>query len=177
VANSFGFKSQLEIGQMGVSIAKSIIRSKYPNIKDFNDDMEMQRRGIDLWVEGLGYVEIKSDSHSSDKLFFELTVMGKPGAVDRCCADYYIVLYYKEHLMLIIKRADLQQWLREHWSWIRTKNPTWVKTISSTQNGKYWNSVGITVPREDFERDVKVITLTWQDSDEVCHGIEWKGEN
>jgi hypothetical protein len=161
---------------MGVAIAKSIIRSRYPVIKDFNDDQEMQRRGIDLWVEGLGYVEIKSDSHPSDKIFLELSVTGKPGAVDRCCADYYVVLFYKEHLMLMFKRAELQQWLREHWFYIRTKQPTWVKTINSTQNGKFWSAVGVTVPRTELEKDLNVITLTWQDSDEACHGIEWRGD-
>ena len=173
---TFSFKSQLDIGRMGVAIAKAVIRSKYPNIRDYNDDMEMQKRGIDLWVENLGFLEIKTDSHSSDRLFFELDVMGKPGAVDRCCADYYVVLFYEERLLIMIKRAELQKWLRERWYWIKTKNTSWIKTIKSSHNGKFWSAIGIAIPRRLLEKDLDIAVLTWQEADETITGIDWKGE-
>jgi len=173
----FDFTNSLNMGEMGVTIVKSVLRNKYPNITDYNDDMEMQRRGVDLLVEGLGTVEVKTDSHSSDKFFFELSVAGKPGAVDRCSADYFMVLYFKERVIYIIKRAELQKWLREHWSFIRREHKDWVKTISSSNKGKRWSAVGITVPRETFTQDVNVAVLTWEESEESMGNVNWeKGE-
>jgi hypothetical protein len=176
MANTHDFKTSLNMGEMGVTIAKAVLRSRYSSIIDYNNDMAMQKRGIDLWVEGLGFIEVKTDSHSSDKFFFELSVQNKPGAVDRCCADYFAMLYFKERVMYLVKRPELQKWLREHWRWMKSDHPDWVKEITSTSQGKEWKAVGVAVPKNEFMKDVNVGVLAWDESDEALSNVEWKGD-
>lgn len=173
MTKDFDFGMSLSFGEMGVNLVKSILRSKYKNIIDYNNDQAMQKRGIDIWVETLGFVEIKCDSHSSERFFFELSVAGKPGAVDRCSADYYAMLYYKERRLFLIKRPELQMWLRNHWHWVKHEHPDWVKTIYSSSKGQKWAATGITVPKDIIDKDINIAVLTWGEADEV---IEMKGE-
>ena len=164
---SFNFSSQLGLGAMGVQMAKSVLRSHYEDIEDYANDREMQKRGIDLYVAGLGYIEVKTDTHSPDRFFFELDVEGKPGAVDRSSADYFGILFPEYRVLYLIPRPQLQKWLRDNLSWIEEEHPEWVKHITSNENGRHWRATGVIVPRRVLAMNIKISAISWVEEDEV----------
>lgn len=169
---SYGFHNQVNVGAMGVQLAKSVLRSRYPDIVDYETDMEMQRRGIDLLVPGLGLLEIKTDSHKPTNFYFELGVEGKPGAVDRSCADYYVVIFPAHHVMYLIPRPGLQKWLRDNMTKIRQRN--WLRTVRSDQGRRTWQATGAIVPRKLLIRDIEIITVNWGEEEERVEA-RWEG--
>lgn len=175
MSKEFGFRAQLAIGEMGVRLAKTVLRYKYPVITDLQDNMEMQKRGVDLYVEGLGYLEVKTDSHSPQRLFLELDVSGKPGAVDRSCADYFCVLFYKHRVMYLVSRSELQQWLREKYAWVQEAHPDWIKVIRSKSNKSTWSARGVVVPRVLLAQEVNLGVIGWEEEDEVLVKAEGWG--
>ena len=172
-ARSFDFDTQLNIGALGVQIAKSILRARYPYITDYAEDKEMQRRGVDLYVEGLGYLEVKTDTHDPRRLFFELAVGDKPGAVDRCSADYFCVLYPEHRVIYLIPRPELQKWLRENIGWIERKRPYWLKDTASRNEGRRWRATGVVIPRRLLQKDIKIAVIQWSEEDERITA-QWK---
>jgi hypothetical protein len=175
-AKVYGMTEQLAIGAMGVNVAKCVLRSKYPDIVDYDTDKDMQKRGVDLLVKGLGLVEVKTDSHQPEAFFLELDVGGKPGGIDRCSADYICVLFYKHRLMYLLPRPNVQQWLREHYAWVLTEHPDWVKTTQSSHNNSTWSARGIRVPVGLLQECMDVAVITWPESGEVMAGVEWGGK-
>lgn len=161
----FNFKTSLDMGRMGVMLAKVQLQKKYGEIIDYDNNREMQKRGIDLLIPSLGYCEIKTDSHSPDKYYFELEDNNHPGAIYNCTADYYIVFFFKYNLLHIIKRAELVYWVTRHYSWIKRENPGWVHHITSVNGGNKWRSEGIIVPNNVFTRDVSVGILAWNEEE------------
>lgn len=175
MVKSFNFRSQLGLGAMGVQIAKSVLRSRYDHIEDYADDVEMQRRGIDLYVKGLGYLEVKTDTHSPKRFFFELDVEGKPGAVDRCSADYYCIIFPESRVIYLIPRPDLQKWLRDNLQWLETDHKDWFKCTTSNERGRYWRATGVVVPKRLLMKSIKIDVIRWKEEDEVISAV-WKKE-
>ncbi len=165
MAKTFGLTEQLNVGALGVEIAKSVLHKRFGEIKDLQGDMAEQKRGVDLWVEGLGYIEVKTDSHSPERVFLELDVGGKPGAVDRSTSDYFCVLFYRYHLMVIIPRPELQQWLREHYEEIVRDHAGWIKTIHSRAGKSTWSARGMAVPRAVLARSINISVLEWKEEE------------
>ena len=170
----FSFKTQLNVGALGVQIAKSILRPRYTDIVDYADDYEMQQRGVDLYVPGLGYVEVKTDTYAPERFFFELDVEGKPGAVDRSSADYFCIVYPSYRVMYLIPRPALQKWLRDNLAWIEEQHSEWVKHTTSREHGHAWRATGIIVPHHLLMTDLKVEVIAWQEEDERVPA-SWKG--
>jgi len=171
--SSYNFSAQLGMGAMGVQLAKGVLRSRYQHIEDYGEDEEMQRRGIDLYVEGLGFIEVKTDTHKPRNFFFELDVEGKPGAVDRSSADYFCVVFPEHRVIYLVPRPDLQKWLRDNLAWIRRERPRWIKTIRSNESGRYWRARGVIVPRRMLMTDIKVSVIRWSEKDEAIPA-SWK---
>ena len=171
MAHSFGFRNQLSVGAMGVQLAKSVLRSRYPDIVDYAEDMEQQRRGIDLYVPNLGTVEVKTDSHTPTNFFFELDVEGKPGAVDRSCADYYAVVFPEHRVMYLIPRPDLQKWLRDHMASLQKRDS--IRTIRSRHGRNRWEARGAIVPKRLLIRDINVVVVSWVEEEELLQAT-WK---
>jgi hypothetical protein len=144
------------------------------------DDRYMQQRGIDIVSDTLGYVEIKTDSHTPDRVFFELSSNGQPGAVDRSVADSFCIIFYKHNTMLIISRSYLQQFLRENMAHWLDRWPKWFITTHSNRGGNEWCSTGVLVPTSVLTEKLgnKVTQLTWQEEEEVFNGkgLEVEGE-
>lgn len=161
----FGMREQLDVGAKGVEIVKEVLKERYPDIVDLQDDRVMQKRGIDLWVGGLGYVEVKSDSHKPDNLFLELDVGGRPGAIDRSCSDCFCILFFRHCVLYFIPRAELQQWLREWYSWTLDNEPTRLKVVQSSAGNASWSARGLVVPTYVLEQAIPGIVK-----------MEWKGE-
>ena len=174
MVKEFNFNESLTIGELGVNIAKSVFRSRYKDIVDYAENREMQKRGVDIEVPSLGTVEIKTDKHSDSKFYFELEVAGKPGGVDRCSADYYCILFYRQHIMYLIRRAELQMWLRNHWHWLKTQHPEWLHKTMSIRQDRRWESTGVVVPRELIMQDLNVAVINWNEEDEKMQGVKWE---
>ena len=160
----YNFKSSLDMGRLGVMLAKIKLAEKYGEITDFNSDKVMQKRGIDLLIPALGYVEVKTDSHSPDKYYFEVEDNGHPGAIYNCTADYYVVFFYKYDVIHIIKRAELVYWVTKHYSWIKHSNPGWVCHLTSVNGRNKWCSEGLIIPNNIFTKDVSVGILAWNET-------------
>lgn len=171
---SYSMQGQLSVGAMGVQIAKTVLRSRYPEIEDLQNNKAEQKRGIDLYVQGLGYLEVKTDSHSPRNLFLELEVSGKPGAVDRSAADYFCVLFYRWRVVYLIPRPELQKWMRENYAWILEEHPGWVKIIRSRAGRSRWSAKGIALPRRVLMEDILVKVIEWTEEEEALVGATWK---
>ena len=163
-------QQQLAVGRMGVHLATTILQKRYPIIEDLQSSKSMQKRGVDLFVEGLGYLEVKTDTHSPERVFLELDVGGKPGAVDRSCADYFCVLFPGYRVLYLMARAELQQWLREKYAWIAGTHPDWVKTVHSKSQQSTWSARGVVVPRVLLAQGVNLGVIEWEEGDENLEG-------
>ena len=164
---TFSFRGQLDVGAMGVTLAKTVLRSRFPNITDLQADMEQQKRGVDLYVEGLGYLEVKTDSHRPRNFFLELSVSGKPGAVDRSTADWFCILFFKHKVLYLIPRSNLQMWLRENYAWILQEHPEWIKRTRSREGKSIWLAEGVIIPRELLIEDMDIGIIEWNEEDEI----------
>lgn len=166
---SFNFRRQMSVGAMGVQLAKTILRARFTEIVDYEKDLEMQRRGIDLYVEGLGYIEVKTDTHKPEAFFFELNVENRPGAVDRSCADYFCIIFPEYRVMYLIPRPELQQWLRNNIYWIEEEERNWIKKIESDQGRNHWRATGVVVPRTLLMADIEIAIISWNEEEEVIN--------
>ncbi|MDD5218994.1 MAG: hypothetical protein PHV11_00300 [Candidatus Bipolaricaulis sp.] len=177
---SWEFDRQLERGEAGVMIAKMVLRGRYPLVTDYNKDMAMQRRGIDLFAEGLGYIEIKTDYHDdSPNFFLETSVGNRPGAVDTSGAEYFCFIYPNRRQMYLLPRPHIVKWLREHWEEYVQRDK--IIPIKSHQGSDTWSANGIVVSREKLIRYVrkaggKVVRIHWKESEEVLSNLDWGEE-
>lgn len=178
MGKSWSFEQQLQRGETGVLIAKMALRSRYPMIKDYARDMEMQKRGVDLYVEGLGFIEIKADYHDdSPNFFLEVSVGKNPGAVDRSGAEYFCFIYPNKRQMYLLPRAHIAKWMREHWTEYIKNNR--VIHIKSHQGRHSWSADGITVNRERLIEYIKraggkVVYIHWNETEEVLANLDWE---
>jgi hypothetical protein len=159
-------------------LAKMILRARFPQIVDYDQDMEMQKRGIDLMVEGLGMVEVKTDYHTTPNFFIEVSVGPKPGTIDHSCADIIAFIFPRLREMFLIPRPHIVKWMRENWYWLRKK----VKSIKSYQGKSRWTAEGVVVNRQELIDDVremggKVIIISWDESEEILAQTTWEGGN
>lgn len=165
MTRTFGMQEMLKLGEEGVEIVKRVLGVKYPNIIDLQDDHEMQKRGIDLYIGGLGYVEVKSDSHRTDNLFLELDVGGKPGAIDRSCSDVFCILFFKHATLYLIPRAELQQWLREWYVWNLDNEPGRLKVVHSSAGPASWQARGLVIPTCVLEEAIPgIVKMEWKET-------------
>lgn len=161
--SAYSFRKQLKVGRDGVELAKQILRKHYDTVFDYDNDMETQHRGVDVYVGGLGHIEIKTETYPPKNVFLELSVAGKPGAIDRSCATYLAYIYPDYGLMLLLPRSELQKWLRENFSWILRERRKWVKKVRSAHKGRKWQATGIAVPINIILKDLKVVLIEWED--------------
>jgi hypothetical protein len=167
----YAFMAQFEKGELGVTLAKSVLRQRYEEIVDYDQEMRYQKLGIDLWVKKLGWVEVKTDFHESENFFFEYTVEDKPGAIFNSSANYICVIFPRERNMYLIPRNELQHWLAMNIHDILETKPGTVHKIGSYQGGKSWVATGITVPKERILRDTNGIHISWNEEDEVIISV------
>ena len=160
---AYSFRRQLKVGRRGVKLAKDILSEQYETVMDLDEDMAAQRRGIDVFVPSLGYLEIKCETYAPKNVFLEIEVAGKPGAIDRSCADYLAYIYPDYGLMLLLPRPELQKWLRENWSWILRERRKWVKKVRSAHKGRKWQATGIAIPINVLLKDLEIVLIEWED--------------
>lgn len=172
--DTFGFSSQMEKGMLGVKFVKSILRSKYPKIVDYEKDMTMQKLGIDLYVDGLGFVEVKTDLHDTDNFYFEISTSGSPGAIFNSSASWFAILFPKLHEMWLIRRSNLQYWLAMNLGYLEKTYPERFKTITSNRGSRHWSAKGVIVPRSDVVKELGAIEIKWTEEDEMMPGITWE---
>ena len=168
---SFSFDTQLSIGEAGVRLAKMVLRACYPKIIDFSDQPIPQKRGIDLYVDDLGHVEVKTDMHKPKNFFLELSSDGKPGAVDRSCADYFCIIFPYARVMYLLPRPELQMWLRDNIQWIDNLYKGWITTVKSHSGGRQWDAVGLVVPIRRLRQDLDIVQIRWNEEDEIIEGV------
>ncbi len=170
MAREYDMTSSLAMGQMGEILARSILRAKFPDshFEDYREDTSWQQRGVDFYVEGLGYIEVKTDSHRPDNIFIELSSKDGPGAIDRSSADWICVLYFKYNVLYLIPRSWLQFWIRENLMDIDESNK---RRLTSTIQDKRWTSDGVFVELSRIVDEIpNVRRLTWSDEEETIYG-------
>jgi len=170
---SFNFDTQLSIGKAGVRLAKMVLRAHYPDIVDLEGDYVAQKRGIDLHIQGLGFVEIKTDTHKAKNFFLELNVGNKPGAIDRSCADYFCIIFPQVRVMYLLPRPELQMWLRDNIQWIDNLYTGWITTVKSHNKGRQWDAIGLIVPIWRLRQDLSIVQIKWNEEDEIIKGV-WR---
>jgi hypothetical protein len=163
----YSFVNSLKDGEKGVQVVKEQLNQLYPGTTEI-DDRDMQKNGVDLHVPGLGWVEVKCDSHTTGNVFLELEVDGKPGWVD-CCGATFVAFYYPGlSAVYLIQRSELQRWLRHHYTEILEKHKDWVKRIRSRRGKSTWETIGLAIPWEVLKQDITVVE--WS-----THGQELEG--
>jgi len=162
-------------------LAKMVLRSRYPIIIDYDRDMDMQRRGIDAFVEGLGFIEVKTDSQfNTGNFFLEVSVGSKPGTIDHSGADFICYIFPAAHVLYLLPRPHIVKWLRDKWAWCKRNNK--IKTIQSHEGRDTWEAKGVIVQRETLVRAIrrmrgKVIVIKWDESEEVLARTHWEELN
>lgn len=172
---SFEFDEQMEVGREGVALATSLFEKKYGAPYNYEAIAFMQHRGVDLYVSKLGYVEVKTDLHTTKNFFFELSVDGGPGGLDKSAADYFAFLFPNEGKMFLIKRPDLMHWLRDWSAWSRHQESWSQKIVESHQGENTWTAIGLVVPWVDVLAVIDAITVTFADLSDGSAAL-WEGE-
>ena len=146
---TYDFSEQLKIGAQGVEAVKTYLESKGVKVLDYQGDMKMQRRGIDLHAEGYGVLEVKTDTHRPTRVWLEVDVGGQPGCIFRSRADYLVTCWLKHKVAAVYKLPELQLWLMLNWQGLFIAGA--VRAVFSSHKGKKWFSTGVPVPRRDLE--------------------------
>ena len=173
--DSFEFNEQMKVGREGVALATQLFEDRFLWVDNLESMVVYQQKGIDLCVESLGEVEVKTDLHTTKNFFFELSVDGGPGGLDKSAADYFAFLFPNEGKMFLIKRPDLTYWLREWTTWYTHKMSDCIKYVKSTQGGRTWVAKGMVIPWQDILGTIKVITVTFADLSDGSAAL-WEGE-
>lgn len=169
---SFDFTTSKEKGEMGVILAKAILRERYPDIIDYNDDRVMQSRGIDLDVSGLGWVEVKTDFHKPENIFIELESNGRPGTVDKSSSQYFAYIFPRSRVMFLIPTAELRWWLRMYGMQLASIEPNIHKVVESHRGSSSWYAEGLAMPIEYIQEKLEIIEIAWREEDEKIRA-EW----
>lgn len=158
----FDFKEQLEAGKSGEEVVIEHFRETMPwaSITDLRVDGQAQNRDIDFHlgsVEGmpfLGFVEVKTDTHSEDNMFIELSVGSKPGWLFRSAADHLVYFFIETGALYIIPLPELRLWMHLYLDFYLTEDRNREKRIVSSSNGRRWITIGVTIPSEDILKGV-----------------------
>lgn len=143
--------AQLKVGARGVERVKKLL-SQYGVVDDLQDDRGWQKRGVDLYAPGLGYVEVKTDRHTPDRVFLEVDVEGsKPGGVFSSRADWLAVYFVKTKQLFLFRLPDLQFWLAQHYALLRA---TTYRVITSRRGRSVWSVGGVLVPLKVLRENV-----------------------
>ena len=68
----YNFDEQKEIGEIGEGKVIDLFTNKFNRkVEDVREDPYYQKRGIDLLVDGLTYIEVKTDTTNTNNFFFE----------------------------------------------------------------------------------------------------------
>ncbi len=161
--DSYDFSEQMEIGATGVALAIELLADNYGWAHSVEDQRWMQQHGVDVLVNRLGYVEVKTDMHTTKNFFFELSVEGGPGGLDKSAADYFAFLFPNEGKMFLIKRPDLMYWLRDRMFYYLECVPGSFKTVESNQGDRTWEVRGLVVSWTEIVGVLDVITVTFAD--------------
>lgn len=146
---SYDFSEQLTIGRDGVAIIKAYLETKGIKVTDFQDNPEQQARGIDLYAEGYGNLEVKTDTHSNARVWLELDVGGKPGCIFRSRADYLVICWVKDNVAAVYKLPEVQLWLMLNYQGLYLGGA--LRAVFSHRGHKQWYSLGVPVLRVDLE--------------------------
>lgn len=171
---SYNFRTQMGVGKMGVDLAVDILRDRYDDVENYEHHMDFQARGIDIFVGGLGFVEVKTDLHTTKNFYFELSMNDGPGGLDKSAADYFAFVFPNERKMFLIKRPELQHWLRNWKGWYKRHTPDSLKFIHSNQGDNVWITMGLIVPWRDMSDMISVIA-TWADLVDGT-AVLWEGD-
>lgn len=156
-AKRFGFAAQLERGARGVEALVTYLRAEGHEVVDLGADMEWQRRGVDLIVDGRA-VEVKSDFHPAKNLYFEVSCGEKPGCIFTSRADDLYYYFPDEGVLYILPMADVQWWLATHLAEYR------LITITSTRGTRTWTATGIAVPVTALKNLDTMRVVRWNSS-------------
>lgn len=177
MSKEYGFRTQLAVGRIGIRIAKALFKREGYKVEDYENDKEWQYRGIDLYVYGFGYVEIKTDTYDTGNAVLELNDRGLPGALDRSCADWYGIVFIRLNKMVLFPRAALVKWLRENYAYLRKSHKNWFHVIYSYQGNSRWAVEIVIVPLslllEEVSGREKPIIVTWDENDVEITG-RWR---
>ena len=124
-----------------------LLRASGKTVVDLSDIPAAQTRDVDLLVDGT-YVEVKSDFHTPEKIFLELTCDNRPGCVFQSRADTWLYGFPDDHIWYEFNLARLQ------WFCVQHVSDYPLKHIHSTRRGnRVWVATGIVVPLAELERE------------------------
>jgi len=130
-------------GQRGVSVVVLTLQQLGYHVQSLQENQTLWHRG-DLYVSGIGFVEVKTDYTDYDNVYLEIDVAGKPGWVYASRADYVLVYFVKKGLMYLFPMPDIQRFVAEHYLVLRPK----IRTATTYKDGSKWQSSGIPVAIE-----------------------------
>lgn len=137
----YSFAKQAAVGRRGEEVVIAWLRERGYEVEDVSASPLWRQRDVDVIV-GARMAEIKTDTHSPDNLFVELTDDDKPGYLYKSRADD--LLYYFPHAgkLFWLPVASLAWWVHEHANDLRR-----IEVRSRRhRGGSPWVSVGIAVP-------------------------------
>jgi hypothetical protein len=157
---TFEWDETSALGLQGVELVKTVLGERYPLVSDLAEDMQLQAQGVDLQLEKLGYVEVKTDTHEPKTLFIEVGPPGgTPGAIDKCISTTIIYVFPLSRTLFIIPRPQLTKWLRDNWGWLSPRN---IRTVWTSRGGQRWSVVGVIVPVDKLLADTSTERVTWE---------------
>ena len=136
----YDFGGQFEIGKQGVEILKGLTAGCI----DYLNDMDKQKRGIDLFIPGVGYVEVKTDTTEYENVFLEVDTEGRPGGIFNSRADWLYMVFIKQGVVFSVSLPRVQHWLAQHYGLL---NSTCRRTIVSRRGKARWTVGGFIVSR------------------------------
>ena len=135
----YTWRGQVAKGARGQAQIMDLLRAQGKTVIDLSDLPDARMRDIDLLVNGK-YVEVKSDYHTPEKIFLEITCDDKPGCVFKSKADEWLYGFPEHGIWYEFSVARLQ------WFCVRHIGDYPLKSITSVRGGRQWVASGIVVP-------------------------------
>jgi len=154
----FDYATNKAEGQAGEELAVQLLAPHFESIEQYSEDPFFQKRGIDLWVLGLGYVDVKTDTHQPINLFFEVVgPHNSPGGFDKSRADYYLYMFPLARLAYVLDVPETVFWLREYLPQLQLKRHViWNQGLYE----RYYTE-GYAVPIAGLPEYILYAELTW----------------
>lgn len=122
-----------------------LCKKRFGAFRDFTGDQKKQRAGVDCWLPGYGYVEVKTDTHKSCNFFIEYVCANKPSGIMTSQAKWWAIYLVNLGLVYFLYVPGVRRWIKQNLEWLEKR---YKRTIWSEEADHAWSAFGLVIPRD-----------------------------
>jgi len=164
MSKRFSMRTQMQVGQSGFKELMRLCQKRFGTFRDYSADQKKQRMGVDCWLPGYGYVEVKTDTHKSGNFFMEYVCANKPSGIMTSQAKWWAIYLVNLGLVYFLYVPGVRRWIKQNLGWLEQR---YKRTIWSEEAEHAWSAFGLVIPRDFLILPGKAVIYRVEDDELV----------